>query len=149
MRELFCVETCGSNLADRIAQPPCFVCPGPTEDDPTPPEPTVTPIGFTMSSGSSGGDIGFSKGVYGSVQSQPLAGYELLEIAKRSNNNFQVAFDGDCVDIMQGYKPVIAGVTFNETTPVWTLVNGDTTLNLTTNNSLTSGQLYDITWIKV
>lgn len=148
MRELFCVETCGSNFADRIAQPPCFVCPGPA-DEPTPPEPTVVPAAFSFSSGSSGGDIGFSKGVYGNVVNQPLADHELLEIARRSGQNFQVAFDGDCVDIMQGYKPVITGVTFNETTPVWTLVNGDTTLNLTTNNSLTTGQLYDITWIKV
>lgn len=149
MRELFCVETCGSNLADRIAQPPCFVCPGPAEDDPTPPQPTVTPIGFTMSSGDSGGNIGFSKNVYGSVQSQPITGHEILEIAKRSGQNFQVVFDGDCTDILDGYMPVVPGVTFNETSPTWTFAGGNTTGNFTTNNSLTTGQLYDITWIKV
>lgn len=147
MRELFCVETCGSNLADRIAQPPCFVCPGPAEDDPTPP---VVPAAFTLTAGAGGnGDTGFSKGVYGSITPQPLADHELLEIARRSNLNFQVAFAGDATTILAGYMPVIAGITFNETSPTWTLVNGDTTLNLTTNNSLASNTEYSVTWVKV
>lgn len=147
MRELFCVETCGSNLADRIAQPPCFVCPGPAED--TPPEPAVVPAAFSLDAGSAGGDIGFSKGVYGSITPQPLADHELLEIAKRSNMNFQVVFDGDCTDILAGYMPVIAGITFNETSPTWTFGGGATTLNLTTNNSLADNTEYSVTWIKV
>lgn len=148
MRELFCVETCGSNLADRIAQPPCFVCPGPA-DEPTPPEPAVVPAAFSFSSGSSGGDIGFSKGVYGNVVNQPLADHELLEIARRSGQNFQVAFDGDCTDILDGYMPVIAGITFNETSPTWTFAAGTTTGNFTTSNSLASGTEYSVTWVKV
>lgn len=147
MRELFCVETCGSNLPVPIAQPPCFVCPGPTED--TPPEPAVVPAAFSITAGSANGDIGFSKGVYGSITAQPLADHELLEIANRSNLNFQVAFAGDCVDILAGYMPVIAGITFNETSPNWVIMNGNTTLNLTTNNSMANNTEYSVTWVKV
>lgn len=149
MRELFCVETCGSNLPVPIAQPPCFVCPGPVEDDPTPPEPAVVPAAFTLSAGSSGGDIGFAKGVYGNIQSQPLADFELTEMANRSNLNFQVAFEGDCTEILAGYMPVIPGITFNEATPTWTFANGTTSANFTTNNSMTANQLYNVTWVKV
>lgn len=148
MRELFCKDPCGSNLAQPLVSAPCFLCPGIPEED-TPVEPVVVPQAFAFTSGTSGGDIGFSKGVYGSVQNQPLEDFELLEIANRSNNNFQVAFDGDCRDILEGYMPVIAGITFNETSPTWTLVNGQTTANFTTNNSLTSLQEYSVTWTKV
>lgn len=148
MRELFCTDPCGSNLAQPLVSAPCFLCPGIPEDD-TPVEPLPVPAAFAFTSGSSGGDIGFSKGVYGNVENQPLADFELLEIASRANNNFQVAFDGDCTEILAGYKPVIAGLTLSNDPPVWTVVNGDTTGNFQATNALSEDQEYNVTWIKV
>lgn len=148
MREMFCKDPCGSNLAQSLVSAPCFLCPGLPEDE-TPTEPAVVPAAFTLSSGSANGDIGFSKGVYGNIQSQPLADFELLEMASRANNNFQVAFDGDCTEILDGYKPVIAGLTLSNDPPVWTFANGTTTGNFQATNSLSDNQLYNVTWAKV
>lgn len=110
----------------------------------TPPE---EPVPFTLYSGSgNGGDIGYYSTIYGSIQNEPMPGYPLLEFASRNSGYFQVAFRGDLVSNLTGYRPVIAGFDIGTLSNNWAFDGEYTTATWTGGGMLADFTEYNVTW---
>ena len=94
------------------------------------------------------GDTGYYSTVYGSISAEPLPDYPLLEFATRTSNYTQVAFVGDCVSIVAGWKPVIDGVTLTGVISDWAFDGSNTSATWDSSGDMAQGQIYAITWIK-
>jgi len=111
--------------------------------------PPEEPVAFTLWTGTgNGGDIGYYATIYGSIESEPMPGYPLIEIANRNSGYFQVAFRGDVSADMAGYKPVVDGVTIGDVISDWEYdpVEHSTSATWESTGSMTVNTEYSITW---
>ena len=105
---------------------------------------------FTVYAGSgNGGDTGYYTTIYGSISSEPLPGHTLTEFATRNSGYFQIAFNGNCLDLVQDYQPVIDGVTLGSFISAWAFDGSTTGATWNSTGAMTEGQQYDITWVVI
>ena len=112
----------------------------------TPPE---EPVSFTLWAGSgNGGDIGYYTTIYGSIESEPMPGFPLIEMASRNSGYFQVAFRGDVSSNLAGYKPVVEGVTIGAVIQDWQYDENGNSTSATwgSTGSMVNNTEYSITW---
>lgn len=112
----------------------------------------VTPASFTLTAGSIGDppmvNVGFYATHYGSISNEPLDGFTLDRFSTASGGAvFLAQFLGDCLSIIAGWMPVIAG------TPIvgeWAVQAGETpvTYLLITEGvpDMEDEGVYEITW---
>lgn len=109
--------------------------------------PPEEPVPFTIYSGSgNGGDIGYYSTIYGSLGNEPMPGFPLLEFASRNSGYFQVAFLGDIVSNMAGYKPVIAGINIGTILSDWAFDGEYTSATWQGGDMLAINTSYSVTW---
>lgn len=92
------------------------------------------------------GDTGFYRTVYGSVSQEPLVGEELLEFATRNTGYFQVAWNGDVLGKVRGWKPVVAGIDIGTLSSDWSFNGTNTSATWIGGGMMISTQQYAVTW---
>lgn len=110
--------------------------------------PLPDPQPFTLFTGASveSGDIGYYRTVYGDISSEPLDDFPLLEFATRNAGYFQIAFVGDCLNIMAGRFPTVPGVTIGDVISDWAFDGSNTSATWEDGGSMADNQEYEVTW---
>lgn len=112
-----------------------------------PPDPVNPFAPFSVNAGSgNGGDTGYYHTIYGSLSDEPLDGFPLLEFATRNTNYFQVAFTGDCLDIVKDWVPIIPGITLGDVIYEWAYDGTYTSATWEADGQMAINTSYDITW---
>lgn len=112
-------------------------------------EPPETPSEFILWAGSlTGGDIGYYATIGGSINKEPMPGFPLIEFASRNSGYFQIAFKGNILSDMEGYMPVIDGVTLGNFIYNWAYdeENHETSATWESNGTMQVSTQYSITW---
>lgn len=118
---------------------------GDSGDVPLPP--VEPPADFVLNAGSgNGGDTGYYHTIYGSLDSEPLPAYPLLEFASRNSGYFQLAFTGNALALVQDWRPVIPGVTLGALIIPWAFDGNYTSATWEDTGKMVDGQQYPITW---
>lgn len=116
--------------------------------EPDPPASPFAPMTVTAGVDMQSGDTGYYTTVYGSISDEPLPGYPLTEFATRNSDYTQVAFLGDCAELVAGWVPVIPGVTLGNVISDWAFDGEYTSATWESTGSMSPMQQYEITWIK-
>lgn len=111
--------------------------------------PLEEPIPFTLYAGSlSGGDVGYYTTIGGSISTEPMPGFPLIEMASRNSGYFQVAFRGNILANMTGLEPVVSAVTLGNFIFPWAYDADDNITSATweSTGALLTNVEYSVTW---
>ncbi len=112
------------------------------------PQPVSPPFeAFTVYAGAgNSGDTGYYTTIYGSISTEPLANHNMVEFATRNSNYTQVAFDGDCVSEISGWRPIIPGTTIGALISDWNFDGETTSATWESTGQMSQGSEYPIDW---
>lgn len=115
-------------------------------------EPEIELQPFQLDTGTgNGGDTGYYHTIYGIISQEPLAGFTMVEFATRNTDYFQIAFQGDVTEYVEGWYPVIdPPINIGDVSSPWSY-NSETDTTASTwvgGEAFLEPAIYQVTWSK-
>lgn len=115
----------------------------------------VAPLDFQIYAGyygGLGGNTGYGKGSFGGLTSaEPIPGYDLIALYSRPEGYGNIAFSGDCSDVISGLQLSLSGSAPSEwlNPTVFSLINGETQSIVGNTSPFPMTAVTNVTWIQI